>query len=389
MMYSDTMIRFRVMITLLIVVSIGAAVPFAAADSSSDQVTVQYAQGFTVEYHDGYKLVTVSNAWRGSDTTFTYMLIPRGSVPPVTIPGAEVIEIPSQRFVALSTTYLAGIEILGVTDSLAAVKGIGVVNSDDIQRRYTAGQVKDVGGSGSGMTTDLNMELLMDIDPDLIMSYAMGDPKYDSYLKAQEAGLTVVINGESMETTPLGRAEWIKFIALFFNKEKEANEYFDKISREYQDIAKSVSASGEDRPTVFANTNYKGTWYMPGGDSYVARFLTDAGASYLWSDDRSTGSLPLDFEVVYTRASGADYWINAGTATSLKALESEDAKYREFAAFASGNVYSNNAKVNAAGGNDYWQSGVAHPEIILKDLVKIFHPDLVPDHTWVYYQKLV
>jgi iron complex transport system substrate-binding protein len=352
----------------------------------ADTVSPEYAEGFSVEYHDTYKRVTVLSPWRGSNETFTYLLVEPGTVPPDPGSGETVIEIPSRRFVSLSTTYLPYLPILGETEALVGVEDASLVNTPEIVSRINEGYVRDVAGAGSGMASGVDIEVLIDLDPDLVMTYATGTPEYDMHPKLKEAGIPVVLNGEYMETDPLGRAEWIKFVSVFFNKEKEANEYFDRIEAEY--LALKDLAATEEKPTVFLNNNYRGTWYMAGGESYVACFLSDAGAGYFWADDTTTGSIPLDFEVVYDRALGADYWLNPGTVRSMEELLAEDARYADFGAVGSGQVYNNNARVNDGGGNDYWESGVVHPEIVLKDLLKIFHPDLVPDHDLVYYQQL-
>lgn len=357
----------------------------ALQTSPADTVSPEYAEGFSVEYHDTYKRVTVLSPWRGSNETFTYLLVGPGTVPPDLGLGETVIEIPAHRFVSLSTTHLPYLPILNETDALVGVENARLVNTPEVVGRIDEGYVRDVAGAGSGMA-GADLELLIDLDPDLVMTYATGSPEYDTYPKFREAGIPVVLNGEYMETDPLGRAEWIKFVSVFFDKEREANEYFDRIEAEY--LALKDLAAPEEKPTVFLNNNYRGTWYMAGGESYVARFLSDAGAEYLWADDPTTGSIPLDFEVVYDRALGADYWLNPGTARSMEELLAEDARYADFGAVRSGQVYNNNALLNDGGGNDYWESGVAHPEIVLKDLLKIFHPELVPDHSLVYYQQL-
>ena len=238
------------------------------------------------------------------------------------------------------------------------------------------------------MTAGINLEVLIDLKPDLVMTYATGLPEYDAHPKLQEAGIPVVLNSEYMEENPLGRAEWIKFMSVFFDREREANAYFEKIKKEYLSHVDSVNSLNVTRPTVFLNNNWQGTWHMAGGNSYVAKLLKDAGADYLWSDDTTTGSIPLDFEFVYEKAQHADYWLNPGTAMTLKDLLGEDARYSEFDAFKSKKIYNNNARVNAEGGNDYWESGVAHPETILKDLIKIFHPEIVSEHNFVYYRHM-
>jgi iron complex transport system substrate-binding protein len=353
-----------------------------------DQVYPEYATGFSVDYHEGYKVVTVKKPWRGSNESFTYVLVKKGMKPPQLGIGEEIITIPSEKFVSLSSTHFPYLPILGITSSLKGVINKNTVYTPEVISLIQDGKVIDVSGGGSGMTAGINLEVLIDLNPDLVMTYATGLPEYDAHPKLQEAGIPVVLNSEYMEENPLGRAEWIKFMSVFFDREREANAYFEKIKKEYLSHVDSVNSLNATRPTVFLNNNWQGTWHMAGGNSYVAKLLKDAGADYLWSDDTTTGSIPLDFEFVYEKAQHADYWLNPGTAMTLKDLLGEDARYSEFDAFKSKKIYNNNARVNAEGGNDYWESGVAHPETILKDLIKIFHPEIVSEHNFVYYRHM-
>ena len=231
------------------------------------------------------------------------------------------------------------------------------------------------------------MEQALDLNPDLIMTYAVGAADSDAQPKLLEAGLKVVVNAEWLDTSPLGRAEWGKFLALFFNREGVAEAMFAKTATSYEKLA-AQAATVKTKPTVFTDTDYQGTWYVPGGQSFGAHFLADAGATYLWADDKATGSSPLAFEAVFDKAKEADFWLNQGYIANLKDLQAADARYADFAAFKKGNVWNNNARANANGGNDYYESAIAHPDVILADLIKILHPELLPDHKLVYYQQL-
>jgi iron complex transport system substrate-binding protein len=231
------------------------------------------------------------------------------------------------------------------------------------------------------------MERLINLQPDLIMTYGIGDPQLDQQGKLEEAGFKVAINGEYMETTPLGRTEWVKFIAAFFDKDVEAERLFADIARRYEAQAAKARAARE-RPTVFSGANYRGVWHMPGGNSFEARFLSDAGADYLWKDDHSIGSIPMNVETVIARAKDADIWLNPEACRSRSELLGEDERYAVFRAFLTGRVYNNNAKINAGGGNDVWETGIAHPDRVLADLVSIIHPELLPGQERTWYRQL-
>ncbi|EHC12924.1 ABC-type transporter, periplasmic subunit [Fischerella thermalis JSC-11] len=351
-------------------------------DYFPDKVTINYATGFDVEYHKNYKLVTVKNPWQNAKTGFQYILVQCGTPAPKNFQSSQIITVPINTVVSLSTTHLPHFAKLGLVDKLIGVSNTKRVNTPEVIQKIKAGKVAEVGNSES-----INIEKILELNPDLIMTYGVGNPQIDSHHKLIEAGLKVAINAEYMETSPLGHAEWLKFTALFFNQENIAQKTFNQISTKYENIA-SKTKSVKNRPTVFTGFNFKGVWYIPGCQSYVAKYLADAGSNYLCADN-SSGSKPLSFENVFQRAASADYWLNLSQSwQSLKDVISEDNRYANFAAVKTGNVYNNNARVNNSGGNDYWESGTSNPDIVLSDLIKILHPEILPNHQLVYYRKL-
>ena len=356
-----------------------------AADLFPDKAQVVYAQGFSIDYYDTYKVVTVTQPWQGASEGFTYVLVMRGSQVPGGFEGAQVIEIPVRSIVTMSTTYFPHLEMLGVLESLVAVDDATYVFNEMVQQRASAGEIAVVGGGAGGGA--VNVEMLLEIEPELIMTSASGVPEYDAHPALIEAGLPVVINADYLESSPLGRAEWGKFIAAFYNLEGEANRQFEEVASSYLALKEQVSAISA-RPTVFTNTDFQGSWYVPGGESYAAILLKDAGADYLWADTPGTGANPLAFEEVFDAAKEANFWLNVGFAGDLASLLMMDERYADFDAFAEEKVYNYNKRVNANGGMDYFESGTARPDLVLADLVAIFHPGLLPEHDFYYYQHL-
>ena len=351
------------------------------APASLDRTTITRAKHLSIEYFDGYKVLTVTNPWQNSDRTFVYVLYQHGNQKPEGYENAVFVEVPVQSMVTMSTTYIAYMETLGVLDALAGVDNFQFIYSQQVRKMIDNGDVKQV-GSGP----EVNVELLYEMEPDVIMTYGLGT-QWDTHPKLVEAGLDVVINAEHTELTPLARSEWIKFIAAFFDKEEEANRIFQEMVDRYSSM-REMAGGVEERPTVLNNAPYQGSWWVAGGRSHAARLIEDAGGDYLWSDTEEEGSLMLDFEAVFEKAVDADYWINPGTWGSLDEALAEDSRYAEFKAFQEGNVYNNNRRMNEYGFSDYWESGVTNPDIIVADLIKIFHPQLLPDHELVYFQKL-
>ncbi|MBF2064886.1 MAG: ABC transporter substrate-binding protein [Calothrix sp. C42_A2020_038] len=354
-------------------------------DYFPNKVNITRAKGFSVQYHNNYKVITINNPWKGAKTGFKYFLIQCGTPVPKEIQASsdQVITVPVNSVISLSTTHLPHLAKLGVVDKLIGVSDTKIVNTSEVVEKIKLGKITNVGSNAN-----VNVEQILELNPDLITTYGTGNAETDSYPKLLEAGLKVVINAEYMEDSPLGRSEWLKFTALFFNQEQKAEQIFGEIAKKYDEIV-TQTKTVKIRPTVFVGFNFKGTWYMPGGRSYAAKYLEDAGANYLWSNEQSTGSLPLSFEAIIDRAINADYWLNFNqTWKSKQDILAEDTRYGDFKAVKTGNLYNNNARVNSNGGNDYWEAGISNPDVVLSDLIKIFHPEILPQHELVFYRRI-
>lgn len=352
-------------------------------DYFPQKLAVNYASGFDVEYHNNYKVVTLSNPWQGAQESIRYLLVQCGTPSPTDLEGA-VIEVPVTGFIAMSTTYLPTIDSLNLLDHLLGVDSHKWTTNEAVQARIAEGNIAEIGSGAS-----VNVELTLDLDPGLVMTYGIGIPDFDTHPILLEAGIPVALNGDYMEQDPLGRAEWMKFIALFFNREADATALFDGIAAEYQLISE-LAATVTERPTTLLGSVYNGTWHVAGGDSYMAKLLDDAGSAYLWADDSATGALPLDFESVYAVAADAEFWFNPDNSFWFSAADviASDPRYADFAPLENGRLFNNNARVNEHGGNAYYEEGAAHPEKVLKDLVKILHPHLLPDHQLEFFQQI-
>ncbi|MBV6624716.1 MAG: ABC transporter substrate-binding protein [Rivularia sp. (in: Bacteria)] len=349
-------------------------------DYFPEKATVKYARGFSVEYQNNYKIVTVKNPWQDAKTSFKYVLVECGTPAPEGFKETEIITVPVNTVASLSTTHLPHLAKLKVVDKLVGISNLKIVNTPEVVEKIKAGKVVELGNN-------VNVERLLELNPNLVTTYGTGNPQTDSHPKLLEAGLKVVINAEYMENTPLGRAEWLKFTSTFFNQEDIAEKEFNQIVSKYQKIAAKTKSIGK-RPKVFTGFNFKGTWYIPGCKSYAAKYLADAGAELVCSED-SSGSKPSSFEDVFERAATADYWLNVSQSwQSLKDVITADSRYGDFQAVKKNNVFNNNARLNENGGNDYWEGGISNPDVILADLIKIFHPELLPNHQLFFYQKL-
>ncbi len=355
------------------------------------KVEPTYAAGFSVEYFNNYKVVTVDQPWVGAteDDAFVYVLVQCGTPAPEGFDSAQIIEVPGGDVISMSTTQLPHLVELGVLDSLIGVDSYLYINTPEVLDLIDNGDLVEVGSGAS-----VNIETVLDAEPDMVMTYASGFAEYDAHPLLLDADITVVINAEWIEVTPLARAEWIKFTSTFFNAEEAANEVFGEIETEYNALVE-LTADIEDRPSVLTGTytSFGETWNIAGTESFVGTYIRDAGAEQVFAEHEdvagSTGTAFFDFETVYLEGLEADYWLpNVFGVSSLDALSALDERYADFVAFSEGHVYTDNARENENGGNDVYESGVLNPHIVLADLISIFHPELLPDHELVYYRHL-
>jgi iron complex transport system substrate-binding protein len=347
-----------------------------------DSVRIKYAKGFTIqELNNGDKLVEVGYPYQGAKSGYKYLLVQKGNEIPKHESKVEVITIPIETIVCTSTTHISLLDYLNETDKLIGFPTTDYISSEKMRKRVDEGKVKDL-----GIDKGMNIEELFLLKPSLVMGYAMNSD-LGQLKKIKELGVPLVINAEYLEKHPLGRAEWIKFMALFFNKEKQADSVFQFIEKEYLTTQALANASSS-RPTVLSGIVYGDTWFMPGGKNYAATLLKDAGYNYLWSNTESNGFLEIGFESVFAKAKDSDFWIGVGAFKSLKEIEAAEKRYTLFKPFREKNIYSYNARQGAKGGSEFLELGYLRPDLILKDLVKIAHPELLREYQLYFHKKL-
>lgn len=349
--------------------------------SQAKNLSVKYAENFIINQYPGFTLIKVSNAWKNSQKTFTYGLVEKGKELPDSIRVDQEIKVPLDNIVCFSTTHIPYLDMLGVADKLKGFPNLDYISTPGVRKYIEEGKVEDLGSENNP-----NLEKIITLNPDLVMAYGMPGGG-DLVFKLQQAGIPVVYNADYMELSPLGRAEWIKFMAAFFNKMSMADSVYNQVSERY-DSLKSLANRESNQPTVISGIIYGDTWFLPAGKNYAAHFFGDGNAQYFWEDNNETGYLELSFESVYAKAHQADYWVGVGQYNTLQELANADERYKNFAAFQAGNVYSYMARVGPKGGNEYFELGYARPDIILADLIKIFHPQQLPDHQLYFHKQL-
>ena len=354
-----------------------------ATDYFPDKAQLGFAKNFSVEYRNFYKVVTVRRPADGGAEE-KYVLLQCGSPPPALegeLSQAPVITVPIQSLFSAASAHMPLLVELDHVDVLAGVAQARYLTTEPILERIRQGHVTEYAANDV-----IDTELVILKAPSILMSNG-GYP--EAYNTLRRAGISVVTSVEWQEPTALARAEWMKFMALFLNEERKANEKFDAIRDRYMTLRDRASRiPGKDRPRVMTGTVYRGMFNIAGGDSYVARLISDAGGVYVWADNKASGGTSVDMEAQIARAADADVWINGGEWTSLKAMLSEEQRYKQFKPFQRGNVWLYNRVVNDNGGYDYWSRGITRPDLILGDLIKIFHPELAQDHEFVWYKQV-
>ena len=355
----------------------------AAVPPVRGRTTVDFAKGFTITYAGGCKVVTILSPFEQKTTATRYLLVPRGKARPAGYADALVVETPIRTLVGLSSMHVALTDFLGADDILVGLGNLKYASAPRVRQRIAAGKILEV-----GQGKELNNEQLIAQRPDLVMATGWPGESLTRFQTLAAAGIPVMINSEWVETTPLGRAEWVKVLAVLLNKEDLVNQKFGQVVRDYQRLA-ALGQKAAKRPHVVVGLPFKDVWHVPDADSYLAQFLRDAGTTYAWDKTKSPqGSLALSFETVAPVALTAEYWLQTGSASTKAEITAQDARYAAFGPFKTGRLYNNNRRTNAQGSNDYWESGAVRPDLVLADLIKILHPELLPTWQLYYYQLL-
>ncbi|WP_288865481.1 ABC transporter substrate-binding protein [uncultured Alistipes sp.] len=342
---------------------------------------LEYASGFDIQGADSKQsvLLTVTNPWQGADGIAVQLFIARdGETAPEGFDG-QVLEGDAERIVAMSSTHIAMLDAIGEVDRVVGVSGIDYISNPDIQARRD--RIGDVGYEGN-----INYELLLSLDPDLVLLYGVNGAS-GMEPKLRELGIPFMYVGDYLEESPLGKAEWMVALSEVVGCRSEGEKVFAEIPVRYNALKQRVAENALDAPSVMLNMPYGDSWFMPSAGSYAVRLIEDAGGDYIYKKNTGNASTPVDMEEAYLLASAADLWLNVGMASTLGEVKAACPKFADTRCFRNGYVYNNNARTNAAGGNDYFESGVVHPELVLRDLIKIFHPELV-EEDFVYYKRL-
>ncbi|HEX8562669.1 MAG TPA: ABC transporter substrate-binding protein [Flavobacterium sp.] len=342
---------------------------------------ITHAKGFSIHKYGNYSILKVTNPWPNASQSYTYILKRKGAIIPDSLSKFATISVPVKKIIVTSTTHIPSLEMLGVEKSLIGFPNLEYISSPNVRARIDAGYVREVGS-----TQNLNTEIILNLGPDLIVAHGIdnNNPALDNL---ERSGLKVMMNGDWNEQTALGKAEWIKFFGALYGLDEKAKTIFGTIQTEYEKTIK-LASSAKQKPTVLSGAIYENHWYLPQGDSWGALLIAQAGGNYLWKETKGTGSLSLSVESVLERAENANFWIGPGQFTTLAEMGDANPHYKRFAAFRNKSVYSYSIKKGPTGGIIYFELAPNRPDLVIKDLVKIFHPELLPDHQLYFFEKV-
>ena len=344
---------------------------------------LKYAEGFSITETETSKILTITSPWPNSDTSYTYAIIPETySEISLEIDEFEtVIFTPVQKIVVTSTTHIPALELLGVEQTLVGFPDTDYVSSEKTRARIDHGNIRDLGKNEA-----INTEVLLELRPDIVVAFGVNGTNKSMEI-IEKSGIPVIYNGDWVEKSALAKAEWIKFFGVLYDKEKEADSIFKQIEKDYIE-AKAIALRATSKPTVLCGAMHKDVWYLPNGTSPEAQFLKDANANYLWSDTKDTGSIALSFEAVFDKAKDAQIWLSPSYYSSYDDLEKSNAHYTKFDAFQNKNIFTFANTSGSTGGVLYYELGTARPDLVLKDMIKICHPELLTDYKTTFFKPL-
>lgn len=341
----------------------------------------RYASGFELlgGPDSDSRLLRVTTSWQGGEGSETMLLILRGGEEAPAGFDGQVLKDEAHRIVCMSSSHVALLDALGEVARVVGVSGIDYITNPYVVENRD--KVLDVGYDGN-----VNYERLVALAPDLVLLYGVNGAS-GMEPKLRELGIPFVYVGEYLEESPLGKAEWLVAVGELVGKRAAAEAAFGAIPERYEALKNRAVQTMAARPRVMLNTPYNDVWFMASTDSYMARLIADAGGEYVYRANTSNRSLPVDLEQARLLADGADVWLNTGACSTLAELRRAVPKFADVACVQNGAVWNCDRRLNPSGGNDFWESGVVHPDLVLRDLVKIFHPELVPE-PFVYYRRL-
>ncbi|MDD2385338.1 MAG: ABC transporter substrate-binding protein [Bacteroidales bacterium] len=338
-----------------------------------------YAKGFEIsEISEGY-IIKIKDRLNNTNQTYNYLLSSKNDFLSA---NTEIIQIPVSKVVCLSTTHCAFITQIDKASTIKGVSGANYVFNDELRSKIQLGEIAEI-----GYDSHINLEKIISLNPDVVFAYGVDNSSIAGYEKLRVIGIPFIFVSDFLENTPLGRMEWIKFFACFFDNLDYANEYFDSVKNNYNNIKENIVLSGKSSPEIILNLPWKGTWWVPGADSYMVKFIKDAGGTYNMTDKKDYESVALTVEEIFAVSKNIDFWLNPNAITKKSEILNIEPRLVNFTPVNDARIFNNNKRLNIYGGNDFFESGITHPDIILKDLYHIFY-GIDSCYNFYYYQEI-
>lgn len=357
----------------------GGSVPFDHTLFSEVIYSPTHATGFEIRgcEEGNSTLIVVKNPWQGADDVEQMLLIDRDGTFNTSGTDIQRIDHDAKRIICMSSSYVAMLSTIGKQEAIAGVSGINFISD-----KYVVANSDKIGDVG--YDNNINYEMVVALNPDLVLLYGvMGASGMES--KLRELGIPYLYLGEYVESSPLGKAEWMVAVGEITGARDKAVEIFSTISERYTALATEVSLAAKECKQVMLNTPYRDSWFIPSEQNYIARIIRDAGGEPFTIAGTGNSSQPIDIEQAYIWASEADVWLNVGACNSLEELIRQNPKFADVKAVREKRVYNNNARQTTQGGSDFWESGVVRPDVILQDLVTILQGN---EGELYYYKQL-
>ena len=364
---------------VLLLSACGGGSKTSSLQAEGDTVRMKYSSLLQIVKHADYTVVTIRNPWDTLKVLHTYLLADREKPLPEHLPEGTVVRTPLQKAVIYSSVHCSLLSELDELKGIGGVCGLEYIKLPQIQEGCRNGSIVNVGNS---MNPDI--ERIIDLRPDAILLSPFENS--GGYGRVGKLNIPIIECADYMETSALGRAEWMRLYGLLLGKEAQADSLFAGIEKEYLTLTQQVKSQNLKRPTVISEMKNSSAWYIPGGNSTMGRLYQDAGADYVFAYLSNSGSVPLAFETVFDRGGNADIWLikyNQPQDKTYSELESDYALFARFKAFQDRKVYGCNTNHVP-----FYEESPFHPELLLKDLIKIFHPELLPDYDLKYFSNL-
>ena len=343
--------------------------------------SVRYAQGFDLQIFQDISKLVIKRPYPNAQNQEVFYLVPRNNFIPDSLQNKNVIRTPIGSAVPTSTTHIPMIELFNMEDKIVGFPQTNYISSDRTTELVKTGKIAELGN-----IQNLNFEILVSLNPDLVIGFSMSenDPAFN---RVKETHIPILFNGDWLEEEPLGRAEWLKVFGALFDKNQMADSIFNQIEKEYAE-AKEIAQQSKDRPNVLSGILFEDKWSLPAGESFMAHLFADANINYLWKETKGTGSLVLALESVIEKGNASDLWIGAGIFTDYETMLESNSHYSTFNAFQEKKIFNFAKRKGDQGGILFFELAPIQPQVVLKDLIKAAHPDLLPDYIPYFLEPL-